>query len=460
MENIRVRVILSILLVMLFAGNCAFAESEDKYVVDGAKTVLIDQDDFCLYLTGENTATDNFNGISGNYIFNLNCVVENKSNRVIDGITYTGVINGWSLGSDYVMNGTNDLQPGTKAKTNIWFSTEDTEITSLEELETMDLTFSVKDENYNEILKVDTGIIHFGEPAENSASTPETYVPAESTQEPVIIYGEYKTLETGSKGEDVKQLQKALIEKGVLSGDPDGIYGKGTAGAVAKFQESIGLEANGIADEETQRSLFGGIDVLEALMKEPWYFNGGSDTTLNVLNFTEGTATISQIVYDGNGQHLNAENDYSYVLSNDNVTITLIDGSELVIPFTVSGNQLILNNHEYWSASDVNEGLLGYWKCRYTDDFSVKHEEHVYLGEGVIKHESANEGSNLAKGEYYYYGPYEAPYTLGIGCFETEMRHGSEFGFNIIENKPVLLRYDRVFEPTTEDFPGVNGYKF
>ena len=56
MKNIRVRVILSILLVMLLAGNCAFAESKDKYVVDGAKTVLIDQDDFCLYLTGENTA--------------------------------------------------------------------------------------------------------------------------------------------------------------------------------------------------------------------------------------------------------------------------------------------------------------------------------------------------------------------------------------------------------------------
>lgn len=51
------------------------------------------------------------------------------------------------------------------------------------------------------------------------------------------------------------QLQEKLIALGYLTGEPDGVYGKGCAAAVAKFQKAAGLEANGEADAATQAAI-------------------------------------------------------------------------------------------------------------------------------------------------------------------------------------------------------------
>ncbi len=68
---------------------------------------------------------------------------------------------------------------------------------------------------------------------------------------------EYDELSVGGSGDAVAALQQALIDQGFLSGVADGYYGDGTAAAVAAFQGSVGLEATGTADSETQRALFG-----------------------------------------------------------------------------------------------------------------------------------------------------------------------------------------------------------
>lgn len=73
----------------------------------------------------------------------------------------------------------------------------------------------------------------------------------------VISLGNYETLQVGSEGEAVQKVQQELIAQGFLDGEADGIYGNGTAGGVTSFQESIGIAATGIADEETQGKLFG-----------------------------------------------------------------------------------------------------------------------------------------------------------------------------------------------------------
>ncbi len=73
----------------------------------------------------------------------------------------------------------------------------------------------------------------------------------------VISLGGYDTLQVGSQGEEVQRLQQALIDQGFLEGAADGSYGNGTAGAVSSYQESAGLEVTGVADEETQRNLYG-----------------------------------------------------------------------------------------------------------------------------------------------------------------------------------------------------------
>ncbi|MBR2796293.1 MAG: peptidoglycan-binding protein [Clostridia bacterium] len=66
----------------------------------------------------------------------------------------------------------------------------------------------------------------------------------------------YRSLQKGSKGDEVKALQQRLIELNYLSGSADGDYGGKTASAVELFQSTAGLTATGIADADTQTALF------------------------------------------------------------------------------------------------------------------------------------------------------------------------------------------------------------
>lgn len=62
-------------------------------------------------------------------------------------------------------------------------------------------------------------------------------------------------LQKGDKGDEVKQMQSMLVEMGYLQGSPDGDFGAKTESAVKAYQEAMGLEATGIADEETLRMI-------------------------------------------------------------------------------------------------------------------------------------------------------------------------------------------------------------
>ena len=63
------------------------------------------------------------------------------------------------------------------------------------------------------------------------------------------------TLKQGSKGTDVKQLQKNLIGLGFLEGSADGSYGAKTKAAVKKFQAEFGLSPDGNAGDATQAAV-------------------------------------------------------------------------------------------------------------------------------------------------------------------------------------------------------------
>ena len=69
----------------------------------------------------------------------------------------------------------------------------------------------------------------------------------------------YKTIQYGSKGDDVKELQKLLNNKG-YSLSVDGIYGEKTQSAVKKYQASQGLTVDGIAGKNTWGALTGSAD--------------------------------------------------------------------------------------------------------------------------------------------------------------------------------------------------------
>lgn len=59
----------------------------------------------------------------------------------------------------------------------------------------------------------------------------------------------------GSRGEEVKQIQTVLKQKGYYGGNVDGIYGTVTKSAVTKFQKANGLKADGIAGQNTLKAL-------------------------------------------------------------------------------------------------------------------------------------------------------------------------------------------------------------
>ncbi len=96
-----------------------------------------------------------------------------------------------------------------------------------------------------------------GEAADTAAQAEQTEAPAK----------EYETLQEGSNGDGVVALQQALIDQGFLTGAADGAYGAGTAASVKAFQESMGLQATGIADSQTQNLLFNGMDVSDIEVK-------------------------------------------------------------------------------------------------------------------------------------------------------------------------------------------------
>ena len=71
---------------------------------------------------------------------------------------------------------------------------------------------------------------------------------AENTPEPA--------LHNGSQGEKVWKLQERLQQLGYYMDAVDGQFGPGTRDAVIAFQKKNGLDADGLAGEETQKVLF------------------------------------------------------------------------------------------------------------------------------------------------------------------------------------------------------------
>lgn len=55
----------------------------------------------------------------------------------------------------------------------------------------------------------------------------------------------------GMRGDEVRVMQKMLIDTGFYAGEADGIFGNATMMAVKHFQESQGLEPDGVVGKDT-----------------------------------------------------------------------------------------------------------------------------------------------------------------------------------------------------------------
>lgn len=80
--------------------------------------------------------------------------------------------------------------------------------------------------------------------------------PLKIAQANPIISINRPTIQIGSQGEGVKELQAALKILGFYDGEIDGNYQQNTAIAVSQFQQSAGLNATGIVDNVTWQRLF------------------------------------------------------------------------------------------------------------------------------------------------------------------------------------------------------------
>lgn len=205
-------------------------------------------------------------------------------------------------------------------------------------------------------------------------------------------------------------------------------------------------------------------DVVQQLEKGVWFFNGGSDATVNRLEFKKNRAAICQIYTDGNGQHMGDDTQFSYTLDEENITIQLADGSELVIPYNIDGEALTIGNNEYLTPEQIEADLQGYWGLRKKDTDTPwgapsEHEYIVYINKGTIKYEYAAKAYGGSNGEYYYYGPHNGTYTVDERGLTVNVTNNYQFAFNIVDGKAVMVRCGVLMSPAT-GFKGEYGYSF
>lgn len=68
---------------------------------------------------------------------------------------------------------------------------------------------------------------------------------------------DYKTIRATTYDYAAYEVQAALIEKGFLTGEPDGVYGTGTAKSAAAWQAIEGYPGDGVLTPEQQKKLLG-----------------------------------------------------------------------------------------------------------------------------------------------------------------------------------------------------------
>ena len=129
-------------------------------------------------------------------------------------------------------------------------------------------------------------------------------------------------LKNGVEGDEVKRLQQRLQQLGYYSGEIDGQYGPGTAEAVRLFQNQHGLDADGVAGENTLSMVYlqaaqtfvptpaptatpallkkgddgGSVSQMQERLKELGYYNGSVDG-----DFGGGTEEAVRLFQSQNG---------------------------------------------------------------------------------------------------------------------------------------------------------------
>ena len=120
--------------------------------------------------------------------------------------------------------------------------------------------------------------------------TSTTTTTTTTTTTPVVTENYFslsRYLGPGDKGDDVLQLQKALVKLGLLSATPNGYYGVGTTAAVKKFQKNYSIRQTGNVGPSTKNA----IEILKIVIA-----GSSSSTTSSTATTTEQMAKLQALI--------------------------------------------------------------------------------------------------------------------------------------------------------------------
>lgn len=204
-------------------------------------------------------------------------------------------------------------------------------------------------------------------------------------------------------------------------------------------------------------------EVVKLVDHKVLYYNGGSNTTLCQITFTEQEATIEKVLFNGNGQQKVSTNVYNWDLDTEKIMVN----DELTINYKVENGTITFEEGKYFTTEQVKEKIQGYWKLRkttYVLGRFITSENNIYINGDKITAQNATKAA-YGDADYYYNEPEEKTYSLNIGSIEAPNGDGTVsgtfmgFGFNIIDNEVKVLHYDKTME-RADSLPNVNNYVF
>ena len=166
--------------------------------------------------------------------------------------------------------------------------------------------------------------------AKASAQSEKPQTAVESVVLPVAV------LKTGSRGSEVKEVQRRLKKWGYYNGSVDGVFGAGTKKAVIAFQKKNGLTADGVVGKATYKAL-GMTDAYNALTQAS---NSGSGQ--NGFSSSEVYLLARTIYAEGRGEP------YTGQVAIGAVVLNRVRSSQF--PNTISG--VVYQKHAFTAVSD------------------------------------------------------------------------------------------------------------
>lgn len=216
-------------------------------------------------------------------------------------------------------------------------------------------------------------------------------------------------------------------------------------------------------DEEIMYTTYA--STIKMLKENEWYYSGANNC-INKITFSDREANIvSYYAWVGTTKPSPTSDTVTFAIDDNNITVALDDS--LVIPYTVEGDNVKLDESTYFTPDMVIEGLQGYWHHRETSYRSTLQyygtdEYNVYIEGNKLVYENACTAYGKPEGTYYYYGPYSYEFNIVDGGFELNETNAANFnfGFNIINGTVVFTRSTDIFQPFNGPLPGRENYSF